>query len=96
MAMIDAITGRVVLIVGGTRGLGLSAARRLVAVGARVVVTGKEAEEVMAAQALLGETARGVVADATCAGSAEAAVALAVAAFGRALSCRWRQWAARG
>jgi NAD(P)-dependent dehydrogenase (short-subunit alcohol dehydrogenase family) len=83
MAMIDAITGRVVLIVGGTRGLGLSAARRLVAVGARVVVTGKEAEEVMAAQALLGETARGVVADATCAGSAEAAVALAVTAFGR-------------
>jgi NAD(P)-dependent dehydrogenase (short-subunit alcohol dehydrogenase family) len=37
--MSDAITGRVVLIVGGTRGLGLSAARRLVvnpgAAGAR-------------------------------------------------------------
>lgn len=74
--------GRCVLIVGGTGGLGLSAARRLVAEGAQVVVTGRTAEEVAAAVAELGQQARGVAADATLSGSAEQAVALAVAEFG--------------
>lgn len=75
--------GQCVLIVGGTGGLGLSAARRLVAEGAQVVVTGRTAEEVAAAVAELGQQARGVAADATLPGSAEQAVALAVAEFGR-------------
>lgn len=75
--------GRCVLIVGGTGGLGLSAARRLVAEGAQVVVTGRTAEEVAAAVAELGQQARGVAADAVQPGSAEQAVALAVAEFGR-------------
>lgn len=75
--------GQCVLIVGGTGGLGLSAARRLVAEGAQVVVTGRTAEEVAAAVAELGQQARGVASDATLPGSAEQAVALAVAEFGR-------------
>ncbi len=75
--------GQCVLIVGGTGGLGLSAARRLVAKGAQVVVTGRTVEEVAAAVAELGQQARGVAADATLPGSAEQAVALAVAEFGR-------------
>lgn len=75
--------GQCVLIVGGTGGLGLSAARRLVAEGARVVVTGRTAEEVAAAVAELGQQARGVASDATLPGSAEQALALAVAEFGR-------------
>jgi NAD(P)-dependent dehydrogenase (short-subunit alcohol dehydrogenase family) len=81
--MSEVTTERVILVVGGTSGLGLSGARRLVASGARVVVTGKEPDEVTAAVTALGAQARGVVADATEEGSAEQAVALAVAAFGR-------------
>lgn len=81
--MSDTMRGQCVLIVGGTGGLGLSAARRLVAEGAQVVVTGRTAEEVAAAVAELGQQARGVASDATLPGSAEQAVALAVAEFGR-------------
>ncbi len=77
----SAFRDRVVLVVGGTSGIGLSAVRALAGAGARVVLTGKTAEEVEAACA--GGEARGCVADATEPGSAERAVAAAVQAFGR-------------
>jgi NAD(P)-dependent dehydrogenase (short-subunit alcohol dehydrogenase family) len=74
---------RVVLVIGGTSGLGLSAARALSGAGARVVVTGRGQEKVDAALAELGTEAVGLAADAAAPGSAEAAVALAVERFGR-------------
>lgn len=43
------------LVTGGTSGIGLAAARRLAAEGARVVVTGSRAESIQRARALLPE-----------------------------------------
>ena len=77
------VEGLAVLVVGGTTGLGLSAARALTAQGARVVVTSRSETHVQAALTELGPQARGLAADAAEADSAERAVALAVGAFGR-------------
>jgi NAD(P)-dependent dehydrogenase (short-subunit alcohol dehydrogenase family) len=77
------VEGLSVVVIGGTTGLGLSAARRLVEDGARVVVTSRSAENVRSTLATLGDTARGFAADAADPGSAEKAVALAVESFGR-------------
>ncbi|WP_306327907.1 SDR family NAD(P)-dependent oxidoreductase, partial [Streptomyces venezuelae] len=47
-------TGRTVLITGGTSGMGLATAHRLLAEGAHVVVTGRTRDRVDAAVAALG------------------------------------------
>ncbi|MZD09349.1 SDR family oxidoreductase [Streptomyces sp. SID5785] len=54
---------RVYVITGATRGLGNAAARELVADGAKVVITGRDAERVAAAAEALGPNAHGVAAD---------------------------------
>ncbi|MFF3510023.1 SDR family oxidoreductase [Streptomyces sp. NPDC002573] len=56
---------RVYIVTGGTRGLGLAAARALVADGAKVVVSGRNEQSVTGAEASLGGPghAVGVVAD---------------------------------
>ena len=73
---------KVIVIVGGTTGLGLSAARACVAAGARVVVVGRDAENADAAGRSLGDAAVAVAADATDPLTAPAAVERAVKAFG--------------
>lgn len=77
------VEGLVVVVMGGTTGLGLSAARALVANGARVVVSSRSEANVQAALSLLGDSARGFAGDAAQPETAERAVALAVEAFGR-------------
>jgi NAD(P)-dependent dehydrogenase (short-subunit alcohol dehydrogenase family) len=77
------VEGLAVLVVGGTTGMGLSAARALSRQGAKVVVTSRSETNVQAALAELGPQARGLAADASEPDSAERAVALAVEAFGR-------------
>ncbi len=58
------LTDRVYLVSGGTRGLGFAVARALTAEGARVVVSGRDAESLDAAvKALGGSQATGVVTD---------------------------------
>jgi len=79
----ERLRDQVVWIAGGTSGLGLAAARCCGQAGARLVISGLEQAEVDAALAELGSCAVGLVADARRAESAEAAVALAVAGFGR-------------
>jgi NAD(P)-dependent dehydrogenase (short-subunit alcohol dehydrogenase family) len=61
----ERFTDRVVLVTGGTSGMGLAAARRFTAEGALVVITGRNRSRVEAAAAELGERALGVVADAS-------------------------------
>lgn len=57
---------KVIVIIGGTTGLGLSAARSILAAGARgVVITGRNAESADSAVAGLGEQAAAVIGDAT-------------------------------
>lgn len=77
------VEGLVVVVMGGTTGLGLSAAQRLVENGAQVVVTSRSETNVHRALAELGPAARGFAADAATADAGERAVALAVEAFGR-------------
>ncbi|GAA3307086.1 SDR family oxidoreductase [Streptomyces cinereospinus] len=54
---------RVYVVTGATRGLGNAAARELVADGAKVVLTGRDAERVAGAAAELGPNAHGVAVD---------------------------------
>jgi NAD(P)-dependent dehydrogenase (short-subunit alcohol dehydrogenase family) len=77
------VEGLVVVVMGGTTGLGLSAAQALVANGARVVVSSRSESNVQAVLDLLGDSARGLAGDASLSETAERAVALAVEAFGR-------------
>jgi NAD(P)-dependent dehydrogenase (short-subunit alcohol dehydrogenase family) len=68
--------GKTLLITGGTSGIGLATAERLVREGARVIVTGSRAASLDRAKAVLGEGAHYVINDA---GDAAAAGALAQA-----------------
>ncbi|MFO0874137.1 MAG: glucose 1-dehydrogenase [Phycisphaerales bacterium] len=61
--MAPKLAGKVALVTGGTSGLGLATAKRFVAEGARVVVTGRRPAELDAAVAELGGNATGVRGD---------------------------------
>ena len=76
------LAGKVLVVIGGTTGLGLSAAHAFVAAGARVVVVGRNPESVEAAGAVLGPSGRALVGDAIQPGTAPAAIEQAVDAFG--------------
>src|SRR5262249_6719665 len=52
--MADDLTGRVALVTGGGRGIGLNVARELTAAGARVALSGRTAEQVERAARELG------------------------------------------
>src|SRR5436190_20520401 len=67
---------------GGTTGLGLSAAKACIAAGARVVVVGRDPETATAAEVVLGSKAMAFTADATDPTAAERAIGEAVSAFG--------------
>lgn len=78
------LDGKVIVVIGGTSGIGRSAAAALAGAGASIVVTGRSQEKLDATLAELGaERACGVTGDAAMADSANAAVALAVARFGK-------------
>ncbi len=74
------LTGRVAIITGGARGLGLAIARRLAAGGARVALWDRDAAALANAAPLLGAHAE--TADVTDAASLEAALARTEAAIG--------------
>ena len=73
----------VVVVVGGTTGLGFSAAQCLVQQGAKVVVFGRNPESAKEAVQELGANARGFAADACEPESSVRAIELAVHEFGR-------------
>ena len=75
-------SGKVLVVIGGTSGLGLSAARAFVREGARLLVVGRNAEKVAAAERELGSVVAGVTADAMQPTTAAAAIALALEKFG--------------
>jgi NAD(P)-dependent dehydrogenase (short-subunit alcohol dehydrogenase family) len=78
-----ALSGRVIVVVGGTSGIGLSGAKAILAAGGRAVCLGLDEASVARAGAALGAGARVILGDATTPGAAEHAIELAVAEWGR-------------
>ena len=78
-----ALQGKNIVVIGGTSGVGLSAARAFARSGARVVVVGRPDEHIESARSVLGAGARMIPADATDPQTAAAAIETAVRDFGR-------------
>jgi NAD(P)-dependent dehydrogenase (short-subunit alcohol dehydrogenase family) len=76
------LTGKRIVIVGGTTGLGLSASQAFLREGAHVVAFGRSAESVAAAQRLLGHQTIVFSADATNPNSTDRAIEQCVRRFG--------------
>jgi NAD(P)-dependent dehydrogenase (short-subunit alcohol dehydrogenase family) len=72
-----------IVVIGGTSGIGLSAALALAREGARLVIVGRGDESVTAARTKLGPSVPVLEADATEPESATQSIALAVQQFGR-------------
>ncbi len=70
-----------IVIIGGTTGLGLSAAKVFVGEGANVVVVGRSAESVSEAQKELGKNSLAIVGDATQQGTAMQAITTCIEKF---------------
>ena len=77
------LANKTALITGGNSGIGLATARLFVAEGARVIITGRNAETLRAAASELGPNAFAVVADATDVAATEAAIRKGVDKFGK-------------
>jgi|ERR1041385_5685562 NAD(P)-dependent dehydrogenase (short-subunit alcohol dehydrogenase family) len=76
------LSGKVIVIVGGTTGLGLSAARAFVAAGARIVVVGRNPQSAAEAKKLLGSAAVTFAADATDPATVDQAIQRGIGEFG--------------
>ena len=76
------LADKVIVIIGGTTGLGWSAAQACVRAGARVVVTGRNPASVAAAAAALGRAGAALAGDAVDPAHAPAALAFARERFG--------------
>jgi NAD(P)-dependent dehydrogenase (short-subunit alcohol dehydrogenase family) len=77
------MTSKAALVIGGAKGIGLATARRLVADGAAVFLTGRDAREVEAAAREAGGATRGIVADAGRQEDVARAVAAVMETHGR-------------
>ena len=77
------LSGRVALVTGGARGIGLAIARRLVADGARVALVDLDKSAVEAAAGELGASAMALVADVTRGDEVDRAVVAAHGRWGR-------------
>ncbi|MFN3851543.1 MAG: SDR family NAD(P)-dependent oxidoreductase [Spirosomataceae bacterium] len=71
-----------IVIIGGTTGLGLSAAKVFISNNAKVVVVGRNPESCVAAEIELGENSRAICADATNPSTATKAIELIISEFG--------------
>lgn len=71
-----------IVVIGGTAGMGLSAAKAFVAAGANVVVIGRNEESVAAAKKILGKPAIALRGDATQAGTCINAIEECINTFG--------------
>jgi NAD(P)-dependent dehydrogenase (short-subunit alcohol dehydrogenase family) len=77
------MAGKVAVVVGGAKGIGLATARELAQAGATVILTGRRAHEVAAAAESIGPSAQGIAADAACQADLERVMAEAKRLHGR-------------
>jgi NAD(P)-dependent dehydrogenase (short-subunit alcohol dehydrogenase family) len=81
--MIDGwLKGKVLVIIGGSSGLGLAAAIRCVEEGAKVVVVGRDDDKIHSARDILGNNGLALMGDAMAPETAVNAIAKAAEAFG--------------
>lgn len=76
-----ALEGKSLVIIGGTTGIGFSAARAFVKAGARVIVVGRNPDHAKEARESLGKASFALAADATDSGTAARAIELALQKF---------------
>lgn len=76
------LASKVIVVVGGTTGLGLSAAKAFVQAGAKVVVAGRNPESAAQAQTALGVSAKALAGDACNPRTAPIAIEAAIRTFG--------------
>jgi NAD(P)-dependent dehydrogenase (short-subunit alcohol dehydrogenase family) len=76
------LTGKNIVVIGGTTGIGLSAAKAFVNEGAKVIVVGRNKVSVAGARSQLGENVEGISADATHSNTASHAINFCVQKFG--------------
>lgn len=76
------LSAKNIVIIGGTSGMGLSAALAFIKEGAHVVVTGRNEETAATAQHQLGNSGKAIVADASVEGAADTAIKTCVEQFG--------------
>lgn len=76
------LENKVLVVVGGTTGLGLSASKAFVAAGASVIIVGRNADSAREALAVLGAKGRAVVGDATDSATAPQAIIMGIEKFG--------------
>lgn len=76
------LTGKKIVIIGGTTGIGLSAAKAFINNGASIVVVGRNPESAAKAKAELGDNSIAISADATGASTASDAVNTCIKSFG--------------
>lgn len=76
------LTNKHIVIIGGTSGIGLSAAKAFIREGAKLIVVGREDESAVAAAAILGASAVVLTGDAVQPGLAEKAIAECVDRYG--------------
>jgi len=75
------LANKVLVVIGGTTGIGFSAARAFVKAGAKVVAVGRNPKNVKVAQKMLGKSANAFVGDATEPGTVVKAIQSALSAF---------------
>jgi NAD(P)-dependent dehydrogenase (short-subunit alcohol dehydrogenase family) len=76
------LSNKNLVIIGGSTGLGLSAAQAFIKNGARVVIAGRNKKSIEEAMKVLGTEVRAICADATDAGTAPMAIKLCMESFG--------------
>lgn len=76
------LRNKVIVIIGGTSGIGLSAAEAFLSEGAKVVAVGLERKSSLAAQKFLGKSARVLTGDASQAAVSQKAIKTALKDFG--------------
>ena len=76
------LTNKKIVIIGGTTGLGLSAAKAFIENGAKVVVVGRSLENCQKAVADLGKNAKAFQGDASLENTAKDAIEICISTFG--------------